>query len=163
MDPDMNQVPSFQIDHIRMKRGIYVSRKDFFGDVVLTTFDLRFKEPNREPVMDIPTLHTIEHLGATYLRSHPVWKSRTVYFGPMGCRTGSYMILQGDLSAQDAVPIIQGMFDFILAFEGPVPAASAMECGNWQDHNLDKARWEARKYKLEVLDQLGPENLNYPS
>lgn len=163
MDPDMNQVPSFQIDHIRMKRGIFVSRKDFFGDVVLTTFDLRFKEPNREPVMDIPALHTIEHLGATYLRTHPVWKTRTVYFGPMGCRTGSYMILQGDLKAQDAVDIVKGMFDFILSFRGDVPAASALECGNWRDHNLDMAQWEARKYKSEVLDRLGPENLNYPS
>lgn len=162
MDPDMNQVPSFQIDHIRMKRGIFVSRKDYFGDVVLTTFDLRFKEPNREPVMDIPALHTIEHLGATYLRTDPVWKHRTVYFGPMGCRTGSYMILQGDLSSQDAVPIVRGMFEFIRDFKGAVPAASALECGNWQDHNLDMAQWEARKYLTEVLDRLTRDNLHYP-
>ena len=163
MDPDMNQVPSFQIDHIRMKRGIFVSRKDYFGDVVLTTFDLRFKEPNREPVMDIPALHTIEHLGATYLRTDPVWKTRTVYFGPMGCRTGSYMILQGDLKPEDAIPIIQGMFNFIINFSGEVPAATPMECGNALDHNLEMAKWEARKYKAEVLDRLQPDNLNYPS
>ena len=158
----MEKIASFQIDHLRLKRGIYVSRVDKFGDTVITTFDLRMKEPNNEPVMDVPALHTLEHLGATFLRSHPQWKDRTVYFGPMGCRTGLYMVLEGQLDSPAVVPLVQEFLKWTLAFRGDVPGATAIECGNWRDQNLDMAQWEARKYLNEVVASPRPENLNYP-
>lgn len=157
----MEKIASFQVDHLRLKRGLYVSRKDRFGSTVLTTFDLRFKEPNTEPVMDQSALHTIEHLGATFLRSHKEWASRTVYFGPMGCRTGFYVILEGDLSSEAVLPLIREMLDWILAFAGPIPGAAASECGNWREQNLDMAKWETRRY-ADLLKKPGRENLNYP-
>jgi S-ribosylhomocysteine lyase len=157
----MEKIASFQVDHTRLKPGVFVSRKDRFGDTTLTTFDLRFKEPNQEPVIDMPALHTIEHLGATFLRSHPEWGSRVVYFGPMGCRTGFYVILEGDLSSAGILPLLREMTDWILAFEGPIPGASAAECGNWREQNLGMAQWETRRYAA-VLAQPGKENLNYP-
>ena len=157
----MEKIASFQIDHLRLKPGLFVSRKDRFGSTVLTTFDLRFKEPNKEPVIDQPTLHTIEHLGATFLRSHKDWASRTVYFGPMGCRTGFYAIFEGDLSSEDVLPLIREMLGWIIAFEGPIPGASAAECGNWREQNPDMAKWEASRY-ASVLEKPGRENLNYP-
>jgi S-ribosylhomocysteine lyase len=157
----MEKIASFQVDHLRLKPGLYVSRRDKFGGTALTTFDLRFKEPNKEPVIDVPALHTIEHLGATFLRSHKDWASRTVYFGPMGCRTGCYAIFEGDLSSEDLLPLVREMLDWILAFEGPIPGAAASECGNWREQNLDMAKWEARRY-AEVLKNAGRENLNYP-
>ncbi len=157
----MEKIASFTIDHLRLKPGLYVSRRDQFGSVLITTFDLRLKEPNNEPVMDMPALHTIEHLGATFLRSHKDWSKRVVYFGPMGCRTGFYLILEGDLNSGDVLPLVREMLDFIEGFSGAIPGASAKECGNWQEQNLEMAKWEARRYNL-VLKGAKHENLNYP-
>ncbi|MDR2552050.1 MAG: S-ribosylhomocysteine lyase [Treponema sp.] len=157
----MEKIASFQIDHLRLKPGLYVSRRDRFGDTMLTTFDLRFKAPNREPVMDMPALHTIEHLGATFLRSHGEWGKRIVYFGPMGCRTGCYLVLEGDLDSPAALPLIREMLDWIGSFDGPIPGAAPAECGNWQEQNLGMAKWEAARYAA-VLKNPGRENLNYP-
>jgi S-ribosylhomocysteine lyase len=140
---------------------VFVSRKDRFGETVLTTFDLRFKEPNKEPVIDMPALHTIEHLGATFLRSHREWADRVVYFGPMGCRTGFYVILEGNRSSPEVLPLIREMLDWILAFEGPIPGAAPAECGNWREQNLDMAKWETNRY-ARTLANAGKENLNYP-
>lgn len=158
----MEKIASFQIDHLRLKPGLYVSRKDRFGETALTTLDLRFKEPNKEPVMDMPALHTIEHLGATFLRSHEEWGKRIVYFGPMGCRTGFYVILEGDISSSDALPLIQEMLVFMQSFEGAIPGASPAECGNWREQNLEMAKWEAGRY-ASVLKKASKENLNYPT
>ncbi|MDR0376997.1 MAG: S-ribosylhomocysteine lyase [Spirochaetaceae bacterium] len=157
----MKKIASFQVDHRRLKPGLYVSRKDMFGETALTTFDLRFKEPNTEPVIDMPALHTIEHLGATFLRSHQDWADRVVYFGPMGCRTGCYLILEGDLSSEDALPLVREMVDWIAAFEGQIPGAAPAECGNWREQNLEMAKWEANRY-AGVLKNPAAENLNYP-
>jgi S-ribosylhomocysteine lyase len=157
----MEKIASFQIDHLRLKPGVYVSRKDRFGDTVLTTFDLRFKEPNREPVMDMPALHTIEHLGATFLRSHKDWGARVVYFGPMGCRTGFYLILEGDRTSPEILPLLREALEWIISFEGAIPGAAPAECGNWREQNLEMAKWEARRYAV-LLRAPGPENLNYP-
>jgi len=158
----MEKIASFQIDHLRMKRGIFVSRIDRFGAAAITTFDLRLKEPNREPVLDQPALHTIEHLGATFLRSHPAWAGRTVYFGPMGCRTGFYVLLEGVLSSPEVLPLIRELFEWILAFQGSVPGAAPVECGNWSEQNLPMAKWESERY-LAVLRAPLKENLEYPS
>jgi S-ribosylhomocysteine lyase len=158
----MEKIASFQVDHLRLKPGIFVSRRDQFGSTVITTFDLRFREPNKEPVIDQPGLHTIEHLGATFLRSHKEWAKRTVYFGPMGCRTGFYVIFEGSLTSEDVLPVIREMMDFILAFDGPIPGAAPAECGNWREQNLDMAKWEARRY-AEILKNPSRENLNYPA
>jgi S-ribosylhomocysteine lyase len=157
----MEKIASFQVDHLRLKPGVFVSRKDRFGETILTTFDLRFKEPNTEPVIDMPALHTIEHLGATFLRSHREWADRVVYFGPMGCRTGFYVILEGDRSSPEILPLIREMLDWILAFDGPIPGAAPAECGNWREQNLDMAKWETKRY-AQVLARAGKENLNYP-
>jgi S-ribosylhomocysteine lyase len=159
---EFTPIPSFTINHETMLRGIYVSRKDQVGDGIATTFDIRMKEPNREPVMDTDSLHTIEHLAATYLRNHPEWKEKLIYWGPMGCRTGNYMVLKGDLESQDLVGIMKETFQFIADFEDPIPAAAPKECGNWLDHNLPMARWEAKKYVDEVLSKIKDENLVYP-
>ncbi|MDR3301742.1 MAG: S-ribosylhomocysteine lyase [Spirochaetaceae bacterium] len=158
----MEKIASFQVDHLRLKPGLYVSRKDKFGGAALTTFDIRFKEPNKEPVIDMPALHTIEHLGATFLRSHPQWKERVVYFGPMGCRTGFYVILEGDLSSRDALPLIIELMDWIAAFEGEIPGAKPAECGNYSEQNLNIAKWEAVRFG-KLLKTAKDENLNYPS
>jgi S-ribosylhomocysteine lyase len=157
----MEKIASFQVDHLRLKPGIFVSRQDKFGNTVLTTFDLRFREPNKEPVMDQPALHTIEHLGATFLRSHRDWAGRTVYFGPMGCRTGFYVIFEGELNSTDILPLIREMVDFIVSFRGSIPGAAPAECGNWREQNPDMAAWEARRY-AEILKNPAQENLNYP-
>ncbi|MDR0525562.1 MAG: S-ribosylhomocysteine lyase [Spirochaetaceae bacterium] len=157
----MEKIASFQVDHLRLKPGLYVSRKDKFGDASITTFDLRFKEPNKEPVMDMPALHTLEHLGATFLRNHPGWGSRIVYFGPMGCRTGFYLILEGDRTSEEILPLLQEMLGWIRAFRGDIPGAKPEECGNWQEQNLGMAQWEAARY-AEVLRNPGKERLAYP-
>ncbi|MCL1815329.1 MAG: S-ribosylhomocysteine lyase [Treponema sp.] len=157
----MEKIASFQIDHLRLKPGLYVSRKDKFGGMALTTFDIRLKEPNKEPVIDMPALHAIEHLGATFLRNHPQWGERVVYFGPMGCRTGCYLILEGDLDSPSILPLIREMLDWIGNFNGAIPGSDPAECGNWQEQNLDMAKWEAARYGA-VLKNPGRENLHYP-
>lgn len=162
----MEKIESFTVNHILLKRGIYVSRKDYDDKkegVIATTFDIRMKEPNREPVMNIAEVHTIEHLGATFLRNHPVYKKKTIYFGPMGCRTGFYVIFKGDLNSKDIVNIMQEMFQFIADYEGEVPGADPMSCGNYLDQNLPMAKYEANKFYCEVLSNIKEENLNYPN
>ena len=146
-----------------MKRGIFVSRKDTTtsGDVI-TTFDIRMKEPNRESAVDGAALHTIEHLAATFLRNHAEWKNRIIYWGPMGCRTGNYLLISGDYTSTDIAPLVRETFEFIATFEGEIPGATAHDCGNYTYNNLDLARQEAKKYLDEVLKNLQHENLNYP-
>lgn len=158
----MKTIASFTINHEKLKRGIYVSRKDKIGNELITTFDIRMKEPNREPVMDVPALHTIEHLGATFLRNDPQWGDKVVYFGPMGCRTGCYVLLAGDLESTDIVPLMQNMFQFIAEFKGTIPGTTPAECGNYLSHDLPMARWEANKFIADVLSQISPDNLQYP-
>ena len=158
----MEKIASFTIDHIKLQPGIYVSRKDHIGTETLTTFDLRMTSPNEEPVMNTAEMHTIEHLAATFLRNHADWKERVIYFGPMGCRTGFYLILAGDLESRDIVPLMQEMYQFIVAFEGEVPGASAKDCGNYLDMNLPMARFLARKYLTEILDNIPENRLTYP-
>ena len=158
----MEKIASFTIDHIKLQPGIYVSRKDKVGAETLTTFDLRMTSPNEEPVMNTAEMHTIEHLAATFLRNHADWKERVIYFGPMGCRTGFYLILAGDLSSQEIVPLMQEMYQFIADFEGEVPGASAKDCGNYLDMNLPMAKFLARKYLTEVLDNISKDRLIYP-
>ena len=158
----MEKIPSFTIDHIRLKRGIYVSRQDEVGGEVVTTFDVRMKEPNREPALSSSAIHTMEHLAATFLRNHPQWASRIVYWGPMGCLTGNYLIVKGDVTSEDVLPLMRETFAFVASFEGEVPGATARDCGNYLLMNLPEARWEARKYLTEVLDVITPENMSYP-
>ena len=158
----MERIASFQVDHIRLNRGIYVSRIDEINGNYLTSFDIRMKLPNREPVINIAELHTMEHLGATFLRNHTVWKEKIVYFGPMGCRTGFYLILKGKLESKDIVDLIKELYKFMAEFKGDIPGATAIECGNYLDQNLPMANYEAKKYLEETLQNLGEENLNYP-
>lgn len=158
----MNKIASFTVNHLDLLTGIYVSRKDYLDSDTITTFDLRFTRPNVEPVMDTAGIHAIEHLGATFLRNDPEWASKTIYFGPMGCRTGFYVIFKGDLQSKDIADILRNMIDFILNFEGTIPGASARDCGNYLDLNLSMAKYYARKYKTEVLDNLSEERMKYP-
>lgn len=159
----MKKIASFNVNHIDLLTGIYVSRKDSIGDQVATTFDLRFTRPNVEPVMVTAGLHALEHLGATFLRNDPEWADKTIYFGPMGCRTGFYVIFAGDLESKDIVDVIKRMIDFVLNYEGDIPGASPRDCGNYLDLNLSMAKYYAKKYKEEVLDNITPERLNYPA
>ena len=158
----MDKIPSFTIDHNRLLRGIYVSRRDVVGTEEVTTFDIRMKEPNREPALHPGALHTIEHLAATYLRNHPDWKDRIVYWGPMGCLTGNYLLMRGHLEPADILELMQETFRFVAEFEGEVPGAAPQDCGNWLLHDLPMARLEARRYLEEVLLHCKPENMNYP-
>ncbi|MBS7288970.1 MAG: S-ribosylhomocysteine lyase [Bacteroidales bacterium] len=158
----MKTIPSFTIDHLRLKRGIYVSRKDTVGGETITTFDIRMKEPNREPALGQGALHTIEHLAATYLRNHKDWADKIVYWGPMGCLTGNYLLMRGDLKSRDIVELMKETFRFIAEFEGEIPGAAPKDCGNWLLHDLPMAKWEAAKYLNEVLENIKEENLNYP-
>ena len=158
---EMKKIPSFTVNHLVLKRGIYVSRKDEVDGAVVTTFDVRMKEPNREPALSPSALHTIEHLAATFLRNHPVWADKIVYWGPMGCLTGNYLIVKGDLASVDVLPLMQETFRFIAEFEGDVPGASPRDCGNYLLMNLPMARWEAKKYLNEVLECITEENLSY--
>ncbi len=158
----MKKIPSFAINHDDLLRGIYVSRKDYMGDEVVTTFDIRMKEPNREPAIGYGELHTIEHLAATFLRNHPTWGDKIVFWGPMGCCTGNYFLMKGDLEAVDIVELMQETFEFIATFEGEVPGMAARDCGNYLLHNLPMARYESRKYVDEVLSQIKEENMVYP-
>ena len=158
----MERIASFQVDHIRLNRGIYVSRIDEINGNYLTSFDIRMKLPNREPVINISEFHTMEHLGATFLRNHSVWKEKIVYFGPMGCRTGFYLILKGKLESKDIFELMKELYKFMAEFKGDIPGATAIECGNYLDQNLPMANYEAKKYLEETLQNLGEENLNYP-
>ncbi len=158
----MDKIPSFTIDHTRLKRGIYVSRKDVVGNEIVTTFDIRMKEPNREPALGQGAIHTIEHLAATYLRNDPEWKDRVVYWGPMGCLTGNYLLLRGDYSSSVILPLMIRTFQFIADYEGEIPGATAQDCGNYLLHDLPMARWESRKYLDEVLLCATMDNLLYP-
>ena len=147
----MQLIPSFQIDHLRLKPGIYVSRVDEVGGDFVTTFDIRMKRPNAEPAVHVNALHTIEHLAATYLRSDPVWKDRIVYWGPMGCLTGNYLLMKGRPSPQEIAPLVTAAFKFVRDFEGEVPGAKPAECGNYLLHDLPMAKWEAARY-VETLE-----------
>ena len=159
----MEKITSFTIDHIKLVPGVYVSRKDMAGDCVVTTFDLRMTSPNDEPVMNTAEVHTIEHLGATFLRNDPDFKDRVLYFGPMGCRTGFYLLLAGEYGPEDVFPLVRGMLDFIIAFEGEIPGASARDCGNFLDMNLEMAKYYARKYRAEAFDHPDPRRMRYPA
>lgn len=158
----MDKITSFTIDHIKLVPGVYVSRKDYVGGHPVTTFDLRMTSPNDEPVMNTAEMHTIEHLAATFLRNHPDYKENVLYFGPMGCRTGFYLLLAGDYTSADIVPLMKEMFSFIAEFEGEVPGACAKDCGNYLDMNLPMARYLAAKYLNEVLNDIQDSQLNYP-
>ncbi len=157
----MEKIASFTIDHLRLRPGLYVSRKDRIGAETVTTFDLRITAPNIEPVMNTAEVHAMEHLGATYLRNDPAWKDRVVYFGPMGCRTGFYLLLSGDLASEDVLPLVADTFRFIRDFSGEIPGASAKDCGNYLDMNLPMAQFYARRY-VSVLETAAPETLRYP-
>ena len=160
----MNKIPSFTIDHCRLLRGIYVSRKDNVGGDVVTTFDIRMKEPNREPALHPGAIHTIEHLAATYLRNDPEWRDRIVYWGPMGCLTGFYFITNTDheIMPREIERLIRAAFRHLANYRGAVPGATPVNCGNYLLHDLPMARLEARRYLEEVLENIQPENLNYP-
>ena len=158
----MEKIPSFTINHERLKRGIYVSRKDIVGNETITTFDIRMKEPNREPVLHNGAIHTIEHLAATYLRNDDEWKDRIIYWGPMGCLTGNYLLMRGDLKPTDISDLLCRTFRFIANFEGDIPGAAPRDCGNYLLHDLPMARFEAQRFLCEVLENLQDENLNYP-
>lgn len=158
----MKKIASFTIDHTTLLRGIYVSRRDVTpsGDVI-TTFDIRMTEPNRQPALSPEALHAMEHLAATYLRNHPQWADRIVYWGPMGCCTGNYLLVQGDVSSRQILPLISETMGFVAGFEGDVPGASPRDCGNYSFMDLDAAREAASKYKSEVLDVITDANLAY--
>ena len=157
----MEKITSFTIDHIRLQPGLYVSRKDAVGSEAVTTFDLRLTSPNEEPVMNTAEVHTIEHLAATFLRNAPAWKDRVLYFGPMGCRTGFYLLLSGDLSSQDVLPLVTDCFRFIRDYRGEVPGASPRDCGNYLDMNLSMANYWGRRYTA-LLENITPDRLTYP-
>ena len=161
----MEEIESFKVNHKLLKRGIYVSRKDYNekGEVIATTFDIRMKEPNREPVINIAELHTIEHLGATFLRNHDEYKNKTIYFGPMGCRTGFYVIFKGDLESKNIINIMKEMYEFMTNFEGDIPGADEFSCGNYLDQNLPMAKYESKKFLEEILNNIKDENMNYPN
>lgn len=157
----MEKIQSFTIDHIKLQPGLYVSRKDKVGAETVTTFDLRLTSPNEEPVMNTGEIHTIEHLAATYLRNEPEWKEKVLYFGPMGCRTGFYLLLWGDLSSRDVLELVENCFRFIGDFQGEVPGASAKDCGNYLDMNLPMANYWGKKYAA-LLHNADPTRLTYP-
>lgn len=157
----MEKIPSFTVNHEKLLRGVYVSRKDNVGDDVVTTFDVRMKLPNREPALHPNAIHTIEHLAATFLRNNEEWKDRIIYWGPMGCLTGNYLLVKGDLKSEDVIELLVRTFRFIANYEGIVPGASARDCGNYLLMDLPTARWEASRF-LEVLENIQDENMHYP-
>lgn len=158
----MEKITSFTIDHLKLLPGFYVSRKDRVGEQTVTTFDIRMTRPNYEPVMNTAEMHTIEHLAATYLRNHAEYGNKILYFGPMGCRTGFYLLLNGDYTSKEIVPLLTSMFLFIRDYEGDVPGACAKDCGNYRDMNLPMAKYLADKYLTEVLSNISDERLVYP-
>ena len=157
----MEKIASFTIDHIKLQPGLYVSRKDRVGDQTVTTFDLRLTKPNEEPVINTAEMHTIEHLGATYLRNEENWKDKVIYFGPMGCRTGFYLLLAGDYTSRQVVELVKGCFTFIRDFRGEVPGASAKDCGNYLDMNLPMANYWGKRYAA-LLEEITDDRLVYP-
>ena len=157
----MEKITSFTIDHIKLQPGLYVSRKDKAGTETVTTFDLRLTSPNEEPVMNTAEMHTMEHLAATYLRNEPQWKEKVLYFGPMGCRTGFYLLLIGDYESRDVVELVKDCFAFIRDFKGDVPGASAKDCGNYLDMNLPMANFWGAKY-ARLLENITEDRLVYP-
>ena len=157
----MEKITSFTIDHNLLQPGLYVSRKDRIGAETVTTFDLRVTSPNEEPVMNTAEVHTIEHLAATYLRNEPTWKDRIIYFGPMGCRTGFYLLVAGDHTSRDVLPLVTDCFRFIADFRGEVPGASAKDCGNNLDMNLPMANYWGKRY-TQLLETITPDRLVYP-
>ena len=157
----MEKITSFTIDHIRLQPGLYVSRKDRVGSETVTTFDLRLTKPNEEPVINTAEVHTIEHLAATFLRNEPSWKDRVLYFGPMGCRTGFYLLLAGDLTAPEVLPLVTDCFRFVRDYRGEVPGASAKDCGNYLDMNLPMANYWGRRY-VSLLETITPDRLTDP-
>ena len=159
----MEKITSFTIDHIRLQPGLYVSRKDKIGAETVTTFDLRLTKPNDEPVMNTAEVHTIEHLAATYLRNDEEWKDRIIYWGPMGCLTGNYLLIRGDLESKDIVELMKRTFQFIADFEGEIPGQAAKDCGNYLLHDLPMAKYESKKYLEEVLNCITEANLIYPT
>lgn len=158
----MEKITSFTIDHIKLQPGVYVSRKDPVGNEIITTFDLRMTSPNEEPVMNTAEMHTIEHLAATYLRNHKEFGKKIIYFGPMGCRTGFYLLLAGDFESKDILPLMVEMWEFIRDFQDEIPGASAKDCGNYLDMNLGMANYLAKKYLEEVLYDIKEDRLVYP-
>ena len=158
----MEKITSFTIDHLKLLPGVYVSRKDMVGDRVVTTFDIRMTRPNFEPVINTAELHAIEHLGATFLRNHKEWEENILYFGPMGCRTGFYLLLNGDYESKDIISLLKEMFIFIKDFEGEVPGACAKDCGNYLDINLPMAKYIAKRYLNDVLVNITNDRLVYP-
>lgn len=158
----MKKIASFTVNHLTLLPGVYVSRKDHIGAEVVTTFDIRMTRPNFEPVMNTAEVHTIEHLGATFLRNHKEFENKIVYFGPMGCRTGFYLILAGDYESKNIVELLKEMFVFIRDYKDEIPGAAARDCGNYLDMNLPMANYLAKKYYEEVLCQISEERLNYP-
>ena len=158
----LSKITSFTIDHIKLTPGLYVSRKDLAGDTPVTTFDIRITNPNEEPVLNTAEVHTIEHLAATFLRNHAEYGPKTLYFGPMGCRTGFYLLLIGDYESCDILPLMKEMFAFIASYDQEVPGACAKDCGNFLDMNLPMARFVARKYLTQVLNKITEEQLVYP-
>ena len=158
----MEKIASFTVNHLDLLTGIYVSRKDYIGKEVVTTFDLRMTRPNVEPVMGTEAIHALEHLCATFLRNHKEWGGRVIYFGPMGCRTGCYLLLAGDLESEDVIELVREMMDFVMEFEGEIPGAAAKDCGNYLDMNLSMAKYHAGKFYREVLESPVKERLHYP-
>ena len=172
----MQRIASFCVDHLRLEPGVYISRKDEApftcnqaealaddnNKCIVTTFDIRMTTPNKEPVMDTAAVHAIEHLGATYLRNNSEWKDRILYFGPMGCRTGFYMLVFGDLESKDVVPLLIDMFEFCSKFEGEIPGAAPQECGNYHDSDLGMAKWHSRKYLDNTLLNIDEKHMVYP-
>ena len=158
----MEKITSFTVNHLKLIPGVYVSRRDVAGDSHVTTFDIRMTRPNFEPVMNTAEVHTIEHLGATFLRNHRIYKDKVLYFGPMGCRTGFYLLLIGDYESCDILPLMKEMFAFIASYDQEVPGACAKDCGNFLDMNLPMARFVARKYLTQVLNKITEEQLVYP-
>ena len=160
----MERIASFSVNHLLLEPGIYVSRidRDPASGMAVTTFDLRLTAPNDEPVMNTAESHTIEHLGATFLRNHAEWAPRVVYFGPMGCRTGFYLVVFGEVSSEEILPLVREMFEFVRDFEGEIPGARPEECGNYLDQNLGMAKWLAARYLERDLDGIDEAHLNYP-
>ena len=161
----MDKIASFTVNHLALEPGVYVSRvdRDPATGSVVTTFDLRVTAPNREPVMDTAAVHAIEHLGATYLRNDPAWRDQVLYFGPMGCRTGFYLLVWGERTSAEVAPLVRACFEFVRDFEGEVPGAAPRDCGNWRDQNIDFAHWYARRYLEETLYGIDDRHLEYPA